>query len=204
MAKFKGVVKNCECCGKEFKVPKSQERVRTCSKECGYKIRVVANKVEWVTCTCKSCGGVFQAPPSQAVDRVYCSNECRFASTEYRANAANRVTGAANPMWRGGAAQQVVSSTGKQYYRSSKVVEYARTSRRSTQKRLATPGWADQSIMRELRRAARALTRQTGVQHHVDHIIPLQHPLVCGLHCEANLRIVSATDNIAKSNRSEI
>lgn len=34
----------------------------------------------------------------------------------------------------------------------------------------------------------------------VDHIIPINHPLVCGLHCVANFQYLSPEDNRKKSN----
>ena len=44
------------------------------------------------------------------------------------------------------------------------------------------------------------INRETGIEHHVDHEIPLNHPLVCGLHVPANLRIITADANLKKSN----
>ena len=201
MAKFKGLVKRCECCGAEFKVPQSQKHVRTCSTACGYKIRTVANKVDWVVCTCRQCGKEFTAPPSQAVARVYCSYECKHQSDEFRNGVSQRVSGAGNPGWKGGVSRAVTSITGAAYFRSASIVEVAKTQRRDAQKRLATPAWADTKAIRDVYKAAKTLTWLTGVKHHVDHIIPLQNGLVCGLHCESNLQIIQATDNLLKSNK---
>lgn len=47
---------------------------------------------------------------------------------------------------------------------------------------------------------AKKITKETGIQHHVDHIIPLKHPDVCGLHVPWNLQILTATENLKKFN----
>lgn len=66
--------------------------------------------------------------------------------------------------------------------------------------RRARPAWADIRALAAFWERSRAMTAATGVQHSVDHWVPLAHPLVCGLHCEANLRILPLAENIRKSN----
>jgi len=66
--------------------------------------------------------------------------------------------------------------------------------------RYATPSWADRQQIAQLYKQAKELTATTGVRHEVDHIIPLRHPLVCGLHVETNLRVIPAYENQKKSN----
>ena len=44
------------------------------------------------------------------------------------------------------------------------------------------------------------LTELTGIQFEVDHIVPLNHLDVCGLHHENNLQLLTRYDNSRKSN----
>jgi hypothetical protein len=60
--------------------------------------------------------------------------------------------------------------------------------------------WADQKAISAIYRKSRALSKKTGSKFEVDHIVPLRHTLVCGLHVEANLEIVPLTVNRRKSN----
>jgi hypothetical protein len=39
-----------------------------------------------------------------------------------------------------------------------------------------------------------------GIMVHVDHVVPLKSDLVCGLHCEANLALMTGKANAAKHN----
>ena len=50
-------------------------------------------------------------------------------------------------------------------------------------------------------KVAKILGGLTGQKYHVDHIIPLRHPLVAGLHHEDNLQILLGRDNRSKGNR---
>lgn len=73
----------------------------------------------------------------------------------------------------------------------------AAQNRRNTVKR-ATPPWADkQKINKIYERAA----RQGKV---VDHIIPLNHPKVCGLHVPNNLRAALPLKNLTKGNKFRV
>lgn len=72
--------------------------------------------------------------------------------------------------------------------------------RRKARERRATPAWANRFFMAEAYRLARLRTSMLGHEWQVDHIVPIQSHLVCGLHCEANLSVVPAQVNLAKSN----
>lgn len=61
----------------------------------------------------------------------------------------------------------------------------------------ATPPWVD------LKQIS-AFYNSCPPNFQVDHIVPLNHPLVSGLHCLANLQYLSASDNLKKSNKFEI
>jgi|SRR5688572_8457042 len=72
---------------------------------------------------------------------------------------------------------------------------------RQTRKKQATPVWADLAAIKAIYKQAAELSKQTGVKHHVDHEIPLKHPLVCGLHVPANLRVIRGAENQSKGNK---
>ncbi len=77
----------------------------------------------------------------------------------------------------------------------------AQCARRRASKLRATPSWADNSKIVEIYKRSQELTISTGIIHHVDHIVPLISELVCGLHCENNLRVIVGKENLSKGNR---
>lgn len=62
-------------------------------------------------------------------------------------------------------------------------------------KKVARAPWANHRKLTAIYREARL----TGMQ--VDHVVPLQHRLVCGLHWEGNLQLLPASENARKGNR---
>lgn len=69
-------------------------------------------------------------------------------------------------------------------------------SARRAAERQSIPSWADVNAIREIYRQAATMQGM-----HVDHIVPLISPIVCGLHVAANLQILGASENMSKSNR---
>lgn len=65
---------------------------------------------------------------------------------------------------------------------------------------IATPKWADFAEIRKVYRHADDLTTLIGEEYSVDHIIPLRHPRVCGLHVANNLRVLPTLVNAGKGN----
>ncbi len=76
--------------------------------------------------------------------------------------------------------------------------------KRKAAKLQRTPKWLTESDWIEIEWAyseAHRLTKETGVLHTVDHIIPLQGKEISGLHCPQNLQILTISDNSSKGNR---
>lgn len=77
--------------------------------------------------------------------------------------------------------------------------------RRRAKKLQATPPWLTddhkKSIAAIYRRAVQ-LTKETGTEYHVDHIVPLAGRNVRGLHVPWNLQVITASENHRKWNKT--
>lgn len=68
----------------------------------------------------------------------------------------------------------------------------------------ATPKWLTDNHKEEMSKIyenSLDLTKNTGIEHNVDHIIPLRNDIVCGLHVPWNLQILTKEENSKKSNK---
>ena len=72
------------------------------------------------------------------------------------------------------------------------------TQRYNMRKAERTPTWADQDKIN----AVYAEAAKCGL--HVDHVIPITHPLVCGLHVHNNLQLLTKAENSSKNNKFEV
>jgi len=77
----------------------------------------------------------------------------------------------------------------------------AKKARRRSAKLCATPSWVKAEDFLYIYKECREMTKSTGVEYQVDHIVPLQGENVCGLHVPWNLQILSKIENVRKKNK---
>lgn len=88
-----------------------------------------------------------------------------------------------------------------EYQRANPARCAATAGQRRAARAKAVPRWANRFFIGEAYDLARKRSEVTGVKHVVDHLVPLQSPLVCGLHVEHNLRVIPEAINARKGNR---
>ena len=96
---------------------------------------------------------------------------------------------------------EILKERMKEWHRINRHISNAHKAKRRASKKQATPIWCELEEIKLIYLEAREKTLETGIQHHVDHIIPLQNKNVCGLHCKDNLQIISAKENAEKYNK---
>ena len=80
------------------------------------------------------------------------------------------------------------------YQKNNRHINNAAGAKYRAAKLQATPVWRDDELINDMYQEAKYFGG------HIDHMVPLQSKLVCGLHWEGNLQFLSASDNCSKSN----
>lgn len=101
---------------------------------------------------------------------------------------------------------EVEKKARREHYQKNKSTYLFNFYKREEKLKQATPKWLTDLMLLEIKNIyvkRQEISELTGVQHHVDHIIPLQGENVCGLHVPWNLQIITAEENLKKSNKHE-
>lgn len=152
---------------------------------------------------CTKCGEVkplseFYKRSDRPSYRPDCKQCQRTKSSRYRKENGNEVNARRRAHYAETAEDQ--RARRNRWARNNSGTVLAANARRKQSQRQRTVSWANDQLIAAYYKEAKRLEELTGIQFHVDHIIPLQGELVSGLHVETNLQLLPAHENIGKSN----
>lgn len=102
--------------------------------------------------------------------------------------------------------KEQAAQNAKNYAKANPEWKAAHCAKRRSRKLRACPLWLTQEQLDEIEvfyKLAKTKFKETGIPHHVDHIIPLQGKKVSGLHVPWNLQVITASENSKKNNHYE-
>lgn len=147
-------------------------------------------------CACKNCVGASRAASRDKRKAYNAANRDHINAYAAAYHAANRHLRNVKKAAYQANNKEAVSASNAAWYASNKPQKAAACARRRALKVQATPVWADQEEM--------SFIYQEAAYHqlHVDHIVPLKSKLVCGLHWEWNMQLLTMRENKSKGNRN--
>lgn len=136
------------------------------------------------------------------VSKHVCSTCLSLAKKVYRKNNAEEVAAYQKKYMKDN--RETLRIKEAEYRRKNPHYNRNKCAKRKYAKKNSIPSWyskQDETYYRYLKEQCRYLEKITGIQFHVDHIIPIQGKLVCGLHVTENWQILEAYKNIIKRNK---
>jgi len=217
--KYFGIdVKNCEHCNKEIKLKGKNKKVRFCSKACCRKVYRKTDKA-------KLSNYIYnRSSKRKACSKKYAQTKKgkelrKIREQKYRDNPIwQKKRNLARKVWdnnyrltqkgkearlryfkkyyykRGG--KEKFFNYRKEYFKRPEAIALmkARMNKRRAIKLRAIPKWCNLEKIKEI-------YKNCPKGYHVDHIVPLNNPIVCGFHVENNLQYLTAKQNLKKGNK---
>jgi len=97
--------------------------------------------------------------------------------------------------------EEKIAAQSREWKQSNRGSVRSYRAKRRAQIKQATVPWADIDAINKIYDNCVRLSEESGIEYQVDHIVPLQHEQVCGLHWEGNLRIITRKENQSKHNK---
>lgn len=146
---------------------------------------------------CKQCNNAASVLWSKTYPERKKEARLKYVATNPEANAMAKATYRKNN-------KQKIALQNAQYRKQKPEKNTSYGAAYRAKKAKATPFWLSveqRNEIKEFYTMAKDLEKIFPWKQHVDHIVPIKHNKVCGLHVPWNLQILSATANLAKGNK---